>query len=392
MKQLIIVLINIIAFNSNILPQDNIEKILTEIGKNNTTLVALRKNADAQKIENLTGNYLQNPEIEFNYLWGSPSVTGNRTDIKIIQTFDFPSAYSYKNQISGLKNQQVEFEYQRQLRSMFLQIRFLCFDLVYTNALKSELSVRMVHAQSIANAYKSKYDFGETNILEYNKAQLYFLNIGRELESTEIERNALLSELMRFNGGIYIDFNDSAFEPPLIPVDFEQWYVIAEQNNPVLAWLKQEIEISQKQQKLNRALSFPKLQTGYMSEKAIEQHFQGVTVGLSIPLWENKNKVKFARAGSIALESLAIDNKIHFYNSLKALHAKAVGLQKNANDYRLSLLTFDNSELLKKALDKGEISLINYILELSIYYESVTKLLELERELNKTLAELYQYI
>jgi len=67
-------------------------------------------------------------------------------------------------------------------------------------------------------------------------------------------------------------------------------------------------------------------------------------------------------------------------------------LQKSANDYKSKLEAFNNSELLRKALDKGEISLINYMLELSIYYESVNKLLELERDMNKAIAELNQYL
>jgi len=37
-------------------------------------------------------------------------------------------------------------------------------------------------------------------------------------------------------------------------------------------------------------------------------------------------------------------------------------------------------------------SLINYLIELSIYYESVNTLLELEREMHKTLTELNQYL
>ena len=129
-----------------------------------------------------------------------------------------------------------------------------------------------------------------------------------------------------------------------------------------------------------------------MSEKVVGVHLQGVTVGLSIPLWENKNTVKYARASSLAMQSIATDNKTQFYYRLKALHTRASDLQKNANDYRLNLAQFDNSKLLKKALDKGEITLIEYIVELAIYYESVNSLLELERELNKTLAELNQYM
>ena len=392
MKQQIITLISSIVFISNLYSQDNIKNVLSEIEKNNTTLSALRKSVEAKKTGNKTGIYLQNPEVGFNFLWGDPSVIGNRTDISIIQTFDFPTAYSYRNQIADIKNEQLELEYQKQLRVLLLQARLLCFDLVYQNALKSELSKRLGHAQSIADSYKSKFDIGETNILEYNKAQLNLLNIRKGIETIEIERVALLSELSGLNGGIIINFSDSEFKAPEIPADFEQWYSIAEQNNPVLNWLRQEIEVRLKQEKYMRALSLPKLQAGYMSEKIVGEQFQGVTLGLTIPLWENKNSVKYAKANTLAFESIAIDNGIQFYNQLKALFTKATGLLKSANDYRINLQAFDNTTLLEKALDKGEITMINYILELSIYYESVNNLLELERDMNKALAELEQYM
>jgi outer membrane protein, heavy metal efflux system len=391
MKQLIIVLISTIVFSSTLFSQNNIDRILTEIEKNNTLLLALRKNVEVDKVGNKTRIYLQNPEVEFNYLWSNPSVVGNRTDVSISQSFDFPTAYLFKNQISNLKNEQIDLEYKKQLKALLLQARLVCNDLVYTNALKSELSKRLIHAQSIANSYKSKYDAGDTNILEYNKAQLNLLNISKELESTEIERNTLLSELTSLNGGIFIDFTDSIFQSPIIPNDFEQWYVSVEQNNPVLSWLKKEMGISKKKEKLNRAMSLPKFQTGFMSEKIVGEQFQGITVGLSIPLWENKNTIKFAKANTLAIESIANDNKIQLYNHLKAMHTKSIGLNKNVNDYRLNFRLFDNSVLLKKALDKGEITLIEYMLELSIYYDSVKNLLDLELDLNNAMAELNQY-
>lgn len=392
MKHIIIAFFSIITFSSNLLSQNIIDKILIEIEKNNTTLSALQKSAEADKIGNRTGIYFENPEFEFNYLWGNTSAIGNRTDFSIKQTFDFPTAYKFKNQISNIRNKQVELEYQKQRKDLLLQTRLICYELVYTNALISELSKRLNHAQSIANSFKLKFDIGETNVLEYNKAQLNVLNVSKELKSIEIERHALLSEITRLNGGVFIEFSESVFQPQKIPDNFEQWYLIAEQNNPLLTWLKQEIIISQNQEKLNKAMSLPKIQAGYMSEKVIGEQFQGVTVGLSIPLWENKNGVKYSAAQTIALQSIVADNKLQFYNRLKTLHTKAVSLQKNTIDYRLSLQNFDNSELLKMALDKGEISLIDYILELSIYYESVNKLLEQEKDLYRTLAELNQYL
>ena len=391
MKKLLIAIISIIMLSTNLLSQSSINNILTEIEKNNTSLLALRKKAEAEKIGNKTQIYLQSPEFEFNYLSSNPSETGNRTDLSISQSFDFPTAYLYENQISNIKNEQVDIEYQKQLRSLLLKTRLVCNDIVYTNALMSKMSNRIIHAKDIANSFQSKFNVGETNILEYNKAQLNLLKISKDLELLEIQRNTLFSELTRLNGGIFIDFTDSQFHLPSIPVDFEQWYLSADQNNPVLNWLKQEIEISQKQEKLTRALSLPKLRAGYMSESVVGERFSGITGGLSIPLWGNKNTVKHAKANTLAIESITHDTKIQLYNHLKALHTKAISLQQNIDDYRFTLRSIDNSELLKKAFDKGEISLINYILELSIYFESENKLVELERNLNQTLAELNQY-
>ena len=392
MKHIITALISILILSSSIYSQSNVDSVLIEIEKNNTTLSALQKRAEADKIGNKTGIYLQNPEVGLNYLWGDPSSIGNRIDFTIKQTFDFPTAYGYRYQISRIQNEQVELEYQKARRVLLLEIRLICNDLIYTNALLSELYKRFNHAESISSSYKAKFDIGETNILEYNKAQLNLLNIRKDLESQKIKRDALLGELARLNGGVFINFTDSIFQEPELSTDFEQWYIQAEQSNPLLNWLTKEIEISQKQVNLKRALSFPKLQAGYMSENIVGQEFQGLIVGLSIPLWENKNTVKYSKANTIALENITTDNKIQLYNQLKVLHTKATALQNNVNDYRAQLQTFNNSELLIKALNKGEITLIGYFLELSIYYESVNKLLELERDMNKAVVVLNQYM
>ena len=391
MKRLIILLSIILLPGANLFSQNSIDKVVDEVLKNNTTLSALRKNADSELLGNKTGIYLKNPEFAFNYLWGSPANIGNRTDISVLQSFDFPSAYVYRNQISDYQNEQVELEFRKQSKSIIMQIRLVCNDLIYHNALKSELSKRIANAEKIAISFKSKFETGDVGILEYNKAQVNLLNLSKDAESTEIERNALLSELQGLNGGIFIEFTDSVYQLLTIAGDFEQWYIQAEQNNPVLQWLKQEVTINEKNERLNTALGLPKFQAGYMSEDVVGQQFQGVTIGLSIPLFENKNAVKYAKAKTIAVQSAEADTRLQFYNNLKALHTKAVSQQNSLNDYRTNLQLFDNSPLLQKALDLGELSLAEYIFELSIYYESFDKLLELERDLNMTIVELNKY-
>lgn len=368
-----------------------VDSVLATIELNNTTLAAIRKNTDAEKIGNKTGIYLSNPEVEFNYLWGNPSSIGNRTDFSIRQSFDFPTAYSYRNQIANIKNDQAEIEYLKQSKEILFQARLVCVDLMYYNKLISEISKRQASAKQLADAYKAKFDIGETGILEYNKAQIYYLTISKELERIEIERTASLSELAKLNGGIAITFNESNIQPQSVAIGFEQWYATAEQNSPVLQWLKQEINMSEKQKQLAATQNLPKFNAGYMSEKVVGQQFQGVSVGVSIPLLENKNAVKYAKANKLAIQSIEADAKLQYYNQMKMLHTKAIAMQNSIADYRKKLAAFSNTELLQKALDKGEISLSEYFFELSVYYESIDKLFEAEKSLNETYTELHRY-
>jgi len=390
MKRLIIVIGTVILGCSNLLSQD-IDMILAGVEKNNTTLIALRKSADAERIGNKTGLYPENPEFAFNYLWGSPESIGDRKDISLIQSFDFPSAYAYRNQISEQRNVQVELEYERQYRSILTQTRLVCNELIYQNMLSNELRRRIGNARKIADSYKSKFEAGETGIIDFNKAQVYLLNITKDAETGEIERSALLAELKSLNGGVPVEFNDTVFPLQTLPIDFEQWYVNDEKNNPVLRWLNQEISISQKNEKLNTAMGLPKIQAGYMSEDVIGEQFRGVALGLTLPLFENKNAVKYAKAKTFAVQSAESDNRLQFYNNLKSLHTKAVSLQNSLDDYRTNLQKFNNSALLQKALDNGELSLAEYYLELTVYYESFNRILDLEKSLNETIIELYRY-
>jgi len=371
--------------------QITVDSVLSAIEKNNTSLSAMRKSTEAEKFRNQTGIYLQNPEAGFNYLWGNPAAIGNRTDISIKQSFDFPTAYGYRRQIADSRNLQSDLEYQQQRKEILYAARILFTDIVYANAVSEEYGKRLAHAQSLADAFQLMYEKGEVSILEHNKAQLNLLNLKKEAEARNIERTAYLKQLAALNGGIAIELNEKSFQARILPSDFDQWYSTAEKNNPALLWLKQEIEVTRQQEKLNRAMGLPKASAGYMSEKVVGEHFQGISVGVSIPLWENKNTVKYAQAQTLALQSIETDRKLQFYNQLKIQFERAASLQQTVNEYRQAIQSSSNAELLKKALDQGEIPLINYLMELSFTYQAMDNLLKSEYELNKAISFLAQF-
>jgi len=391
MRKIFFICVNIILLNVYLFSQSSIDRVMAEIEKNNTTLSALKNNMEAEKLHNRTGIFLSNPEVAFNYLWGNPVSIGNRFDINVTQTFDFPTAYFYKSQISNLQNEQLEFEFHKERTSIFIEIRLLCVELISSNIFKEEILKRVDDARLVADSYKLKLEIGEANIIEYNKAQVNFLNLNKELELLEVERKTLISRLKQFNGGVDIVLNDVSFHEFDVPNDFESWYKTAEQNNPTLKWLHNEILINQKEAKLTSALNLPKFELGYMSENTSSEKYYGITFGISIPLWEGKNSSSYIKTKILTAQSIETDNKLRFYNYIKSLHSKVISLQNMLSEYRSNLQLYNSSEVLLKALNKGEISLIDYINELSFYYESINKVLELEKNLYQAYEELRMY-
>ena len=384
----ILIIISTILVSIPLIAQNNINSVLDSIEANNTTLKSLRLTADAQKLGNKTSIYLDNPEVEFNYLWGKPGNIGSRTDINIKQTFDIPTISGMKSRVANGQNTLIEFQYKADRMNILLEAKQYCIDLVYFNALKRELEMRLQHAETIAKGYKDRLDRGDANRLEYNKIQLNLTSVLGELSRVEVERNALLSQLRRLNGGVDIALDEDQFVQAQLPLNFNDWYAEAEQKNPVLAYIKQEIEVGKSQVSLSKASNWPTFSTGYMSEKVVGQQYQGFTVGISIPLWENKNRVKQAKVAVSAAESREADRKQQFYSQLQSLYNRANGLKVIAEKYRQSLANVNNTDLLKKALDTGEISLLDYIVEIGLYYTTENQALEAERDYQKAIAEL----
>jgi outer membrane protein TolC len=359
------------------------ESILAEIESRNTSLLAFRQSIEAEKTGYKTGLMPVNPELGFNYLWNQAQPIGNRQDFSIIQSFDFPSAYVYRHQISGMKTEQAETEYRHKKREILNQARLLIVEILYQNALQFEYTKRKSNARQLADAYERKRTAGETGILELNRARIHLLNLTKELEGIEIERSSLLSGLARLNGGQPIELNDRDLQAPPIPGLFDEWYAGAEDNNPFLQWQEQEVAIAQKREQLQLARNLPGFYAGYMSEKVVGEHFQGISLGVSIPLWESRNTVQYAKAKTIAAQGLQEDARLQYYNEKKALHSRALALRESADTYRDELKRFSNEELLALALDKGEISLAEYLLALTLQYESIDQWLEMERAANK---------
>lgn len=366
----------------------SIESVLHEVEGNNTTLEALRQTAEAQKLENRTGIMLDDPEIGFSYLWGGPAAIGNRQDVSVTQNFDFGTVSGLKSKVAAQKNELVEWQYKADRMNILLEAKLLCIDLIYWNALIESLETRLANAGTIAESQRARLEHGEGNILEYNNITLDLASVRNEVMRAGAERDAVLSQLAGLNGGKRIEFSESGYEPTEFPASFEAWYSEAEAKNPILAYARQEIEVSRRELSLSRTGNLPSLSVGYMGEFTLGQRYQGVSLGLSVPLWSNARRVRQAKAAVLAAQARESDAKRQFYSTLETQYLRASALKSVAENSRGALGLSDNSALLKKAMESGEISVPDYLVGLNLYYDALMQTLEAERDYQKAYAEL----
>jgi outer membrane protein TolC len=272
--------------------------------------------------------------------------------------------------------------------NILLEAKQYCIDVVYYNALQQALNLRLQHAQTMARSYRERLDRGDVSILEHNKAQLNLTTVQGDMARAAVEQTAALQALQRLNGGIAVTLDDDSYAGTALPRSFDAWFEAAAPKSPVLAAVNEEVALRKRQVGLAKAANWPLLSAGYMSERVTGETFQGVTLGLSIPLWGNKNRTKQARAAVRAAEHKQADLRLQLYAHLQSVYIRAAGLQDMAAATRQSLLTLNNTALLQKALDAGEISLLDYLVEVELYYDAITRTLDAERDYEKAVAAL----
>jgi len=206
----------------------------------------------------------------------------------------------------------------------------------------------------------------------------------------EIEQKRILSELKRLNGGIAVELNSTQYDLHPLPTDFEQWFERMEQKNPMLLYACKETELNRYRIEVAKKANLPRFSVGYLMENVVGERYRGITLGISVPLWKNSQRLQQAETAAEASEMRAANTRQEFHDAFHALYRQAKELQRLLMDYRDAVKLHNNADLLVKALDLGEISITDYLVQMKFYYNMVTKVLEVERDYELVYAELMQ--
>lgn len=369
-------------------PYNDSKELMADLEHVSPALQALKSAAEAEKLSYKTGLVPEDPEISFSYKWGVPQSVGDAAEFEVTQGFEFPTVYAYAKKLADLNVRSAELRYERARMDWYVEVRQLCVQVIYYNAMEKLWRVRMEQADTLFKAYQKSFRFGETNSLDMNKARMNWVKLRNECQNLCIDRESLEMELSRLMGGVPVRLLQADFDPMVWPADFDKWYAEMSIWHPALMLSESEADAARKSVSLNTAHAFPSFKVGYKGDDVFgDGSLHGLVVGMRVPLWENKNKVKQAKLANRSAELSLKDVQLATRAKYMTLYAKAVQLQKTVEEYRRTIAEAGNTTLLGKALRAGEISLLEYLVEQDYLFELYAVYWEAYRDLALIYAE-----
>lgn len=390
MKQIAITLLCAASIATSGYAQRSIDEILRQIESASPEMQAQRELTSALKTEAKTGKYLSNPTVEMENLWGGAERAYN-AELTVAQAFDFPTAYASRNKIARMQsslydNQQAAFRQQ-----FLLDAELLCIDIIHLTRLDELYRQRLDRAVQMNDVYRKKMESGGANMMEYNKTNIELIDAQTQFDMNMAELQAKRRQLGTLTGNPDDTFADLQYPSRETLSPFEQISQGYLDGNPQIESLKNEVDINQRTVTLNRALSLPQFEVGYRHNFGVEGRYKGFLVGLSVPLFERKNTVKAAKArvssSNVQLES----TRRNLTSEVRRLYDQTLSLQRSIDATRELISNLKALETLDKALDAGQINIIDYLTESAVILQSKERLYQLERDYQAAAAQLFRY-
>jgi cobalt-zinc-cadmium efflux system outer membrane protein len=354
--------------------------------EHNPTLAAAMQMMEASKLRAGTGNTPPDPMVEMGWLSGFPEAIGNRLDFSVSQEFEFPTTYFRLADAREIRQEQAVLIYDMTRQRILTEARKLMIERIHLNRLRHLLSRRMEQAGQLKEHYRTMLEAGEIGKLSLSQVNLQLSVLKADLEQVQSEIRLNSGRIREITGGE--GFSITAEQFPLYEIPERGALDQAYAASPEATLYEREITLKKKQKQVAVSKALPDLTAGYYSETLISERFRGISLGISVPLWSNKNKVKYAKAEISVAEAEDARFRMEQQTALERNLEGRNSLLVRIDELKQVLSEVDNEELLGLALEFGEISLAEYIYSTEYYLQNVRRLMEYERDLRLAEAEI----
>lgn len=386
--------------------QNSIDAILRQVEANNRQLQANAQTVRAQKLENRASNNLADPTLSYAHLWDSDDKNITVGELVIAQSFDFPSLYVSRARLNRLKGQSLDAQSDALRQQILLQAQEACLDIIHLSRRQQLLDERLKNAEELAAFYQRRLETGDASSLETNKINLELLNVRTEARLNRTALDSKLKELTALNGNQSLvpgrpmpdgpaaataqNLGLTDYPSVPLPADFGPLCEELLASDPTLLSLQNESLAAQKQLSVSRQGWLPGLEVGYRRNTESRHPLNGIVVGFSFPIFQNQGKVKAARSQALSIDCQKENARLSASTALWQLYDEACNLHASMQEYAETFGRQQDLKLLRQALKGGQISMIEYFVEVSALYQSQANLLQLENQYQKVMARIYK--
>ena len=389
MKRYIILIASLVAMSA--MAQSPIESILQSVADKNNSIKATQQDVSAAQTELSAENCLENTSFEFEYLWAEKQVPGgNKYGFSIMQGFDFPTVYGQRRKLINAQNALGTSQVNYVRQSVLLEARNLYIKVVYLNKQIELVAEREKIARALVDMYKTRLEAGDASRLEVNKVEIDRLSQSSQLKMLISERQAAIADLVACNGGeaLPISAKQMAQYPIMaMPASLEEVTAQWQEADANINMIRKQQQVAESFSAVSKEGWIPKFELGYKQAYEVGDMFYGLAVGVSLPLFKTSNEVKTAQARALSLSLQSDVANAELTAEVSQLYNEAITLSSALEDYTL-LSEQNNRELLVKALEAGQISLIEYMSDIAQLNEAEENRLMLEYQYYLALSNL----
>ena len=208
------------------------------------------------------------------------------------------------------------------------------------------------NAEELNALFDERFEKGDVNILEVNKVKMELMNLRATVAENDAAYRTALQNLLAMNGNMPLEFDETVY--PLVPElrSLEQVRDEVMGADYALKQAQAGSEAARKLVKVNRHGWLPKLEVGYGREGGSDAMLNGFVVGVSVPIFSNRGKVKAARARQAGAELAQEQVAQQVEADIQSLFNEATRLRASMQAYDTGLMDKTLSAL-KQAVEAG---------------------------------------
>jgi len=379
-------------FSLSIFSQYNeIAITLENVELNNIEIKAFSSLIESKKLELIASNKLNNPDFGAYYLPFGDHSSSDYTEFEIAQSFEFPSVYVARKNLIIEQQKDLEMAFESKRQEVLLAAKKSCLELIILNKTLTIEQERVAQAKQVLDHVTILFEKEQIDILTFNKAKVAWLQEQFNFQKIELQQKGLLIELKNFNGGIAIELSSKEVNDTSKLSSIESLWQEKLGRDPSLISLQQKEAIALHEIKVNKNKSLPNLAAGFNQQGFSGEYYSGFYGGITIPLFGNKTKIKAAEAKFQFQQSysnaLSFESKMTFEKQ----YAEYLLLRERHEEYKQVLDGLNSDTLLLEAYQLGEISFMEYFIEIQFYQQAYRVMLDMEKQYQLLKAELLKH-